>query len=67
VSAPERMDGNSWFVIELDDDEGTHTVRWGGRTAELQLKKGDAVPLFELEGQLAICTPELGAVLLKAR
>jgi hypothetical protein len=25
------------------------------------------VPLFELDGQLAVCTPELGAVLIKTR
>lgn len=67
VSRSRSRGGNSWFVIELEDDEHTHTVRWAGRTAELRLKKGDQVPLFELDGQLAVCTPELGAVLLKTR
>ncbi len=67
VSRSRSMGGNSWFVIELEVDEDAYTVRWGGRTAELRLKTGDQVPLFELDGQLAVCTPELGAVLIKTR
>ena len=67
VSRTRSMGGNSWFVIELEDDEDLHIVRWAGRTEQLQVKTGDRMPLFELEGQLAVCTPELGAVLIKTR